>query len=307
MPISTPFEINSESDEINLTADLLRWQDTIPLGNICDVSQGVVEAPDKVSRKQLLVSGRTDVAAGDGVFVLNKSEYRGMHFNEFEKGLIEPYLDPSDVERYFIKQNVSKFLIYSDSEARRFIAEEGNFKRIRSHLDKFKVFITSSNGPYGLHRPRVRKFFTRPKILFKNMFIEPSFALDEKKRYVGFSFSCIIRRDMAYYLEWVLAILNSRLAFYWFNLYGKKRGAGLDIGVDKLRTFPIKKTTARGQEEIVALVNRIHSITNNDDYLLDQVKRAKVKEYESQIDQMVYEHYGLTPEEIKIVEQGNQQ
>ena len=31
-------------------------------------------------------------------------------------------------------------------------------------------------------------------------------------------------------------------------------------------------------------------------------KQAKVKEYECQIDQMVYKHYALTEEEIKIVE-----
>ena len=34
-------------------------------------------------------------------------------------------------------------------------------------------------------------------------------------------------------------------------------------------------------------------------------KIAKVKEYERRIDQMVYKLYGLTEEEIKIVEGGN--
>ncbi|GAI31255.1 unnamed protein product, partial [marine sediment metagenome] len=31
-------------------------------------------------------------------------------------------------------------------------------------------------------------------------------------------------------------------------------------------------------------------------------KRAKVKEYERQIDQMVYQLYDLTPEEIAVIE-----
>ena len=38
------------------------------------------------------------------------------------------------------------------------------------------------------------------------------------------------------------------------------------------------------------------------DYLESSVKRAKVKEFERQIDQMVYKLYGLTNDEIKIVE-----
>lgn len=38
------------------------------------------------------------------------------------------------------------------------------------------------------------------------------------------------------------------------------------------------------------------------DYLSNAAKQAKVKELERQIDQMVYELYGLTPEEIAAVE-----
>lgn len=38
------------------------------------------------------------------------------------------------------------------------------------------------------------------------------------------------------------------------------------------------------------------------DYLSNAAKQAKVKELERQIDQMVYELHGLTPEEIAAVE-----
>jgi len=41
------------------------------------------------------------------------------------------------------------------------------------------------------------------------------------------------------------------------------------------------------------------------DYLKNSEKQAKVKAYEKKIDQMVYELYGLTKEEIKIVENFN--
>jgi hypothetical protein len=39
--------------------------------------------------------------------------------------------------------------------------------------------------------------------------------------------------------------------------------------------------------------------------LVNPAKQAKVREYEKQIDQLVYRLYGLTPEEIQIVEQSN--
>jgi len=47
---------------------------------------------------------------------------------------------------------------------------------------------------------------------------------------------------------------------------------------------------------------KILAITKDNDYLQNPAKRAQVKEYEKQIDQMVYELYGLTEEEIRIVE-----
>jgi len=62
-------------------------------------------------------------------------------------------------------------------------------------------------------------------------------------------------------------------------------------------------------------VNKILKITKylseydaqaSDDYLINSTKQAKVKEYEHQIDQMVYKLYNLTPEEIETVESFNE-
>lgn len=52
------------------------------------------------------------------------------------------------------------------------------------------------------------------------------------------------------------------------------------------------------------MINKILAITQSDDYLENPQKQTKVKEYEHQIDQIIYKLYGLTEEEIKIVEQG---
>jgi type II restriction/modification system DNA methylase subunit YeeA len=44
------------------------------------------------------------------------------------------------------------------------------------------------------------------------------------------------------------------------------------------------------------------NFTQDDDYLQNAQKQEKVKEYERQIDQLVYKLYDLTDDEIKIVE-----
>ncbi|MCL0052747.1 hypothetical protein M1M92_04755 [Peptococcaceae bacterium] len=47
------------------------------------------------------------------------------------------------------------------------------------------------------------------------------------------------------------------------------------------------------------------SLTQSEDYLENLQKQARVKEYERQIDQLVYRLYELTDEEIRVVEGDN--
>jgi len=53
----------------------------------------------------------------------------------------------------------------------------------------------------------------------------------------------------------------------------------------------------------IEIVDKILAITKSSDYLENPAKKEEVKEYEKQIDQMVYKLYGLTEDEIEIVEE----
>ena len=55
-----------------------------------------------------------------------------------------------------------------------------------------------------------------------------------------------------------------------------------------------------GQQPFISLVDQILSITKDPDYLENPDKQARVSALERQIDKMVYELYGLTPEEIAL-------
>lgn len=69
--------------------------------------------------------------------------------------------------------------------------------------------------------------------------------------------------------------------------------------------IPIPKCVTENssrQKPIINIVDQILAITKDEDYFSNPVKQSKVKEYERQIDQMVYELYRLTPEEIAVVE-----
>lgn len=295
-------QIFTDNDEIVLEKLGFKLSNIQLLGQITDTSVGIQESPDKLSNKQIKNVGKPGYVVGQGVFVLTKSEVENINPNTIERKILKKYLDPNDVEKYYINFR-DKYIIYSDDEIKRKIEEDKNYLNTKKHLDHLRFFITSSNKPYGLHRPRERKYFDNPKIIFKNMFTNVGFSLDvHDNYYFGFSFSSILQKDTRYDLKYILAILNSSFAENWFYKNGKKRGAGVDIGVEKLRLFPIKDISPTSQKPFVLLVDQIIDFTEDKDYFNNPIKQAKVKEYERQIDQLVYKLYVLTPEEIAVVE-----
>jgi len=297
-------DIFSDTNEIILEESIYDNTNIIKLGAITDISQGVVEAPDKLSNKQIALANKPNFKVGDGVFVLSKNEIMDLNLNKKEKLVLKKYLDPNDVDKYSINYK-DKYLIYSDKRIKEKIKREKQYLSLKKHLDRFKLFITSSNKPYGLHRSREQRYFKKPKIIFKNMFVDVGFSFDnEGKYYFGFSFSSIIQKNDKHELKYILAILNSKFAKNWFYKNGKKRGAGVDIGVQKLRLFPIKDIDCNKQNFFIDLANKIMATTESEDYVGNLKKQAKVKTLEAEIDQLVYKLYGLPTEEIKIVENG---
>jgi translation initiation factor IF-2 len=72
-----------------------------------------------------------------------------------------------------------------------------------------------------------------------------------------------------------------------------------------LKKLPLKNINKQYQYPFIEVLNKILAITKSDGYLSNHNKQTILKEYENQIDQMVYKLYGLTDEEIKIVENFN--
>jgi len=102
-------------------------------------------------------------------------------------------------------------------------------------------------------------------------------------------------------LKYILALLNSKLYYLWLYYRGKRKGEILELIAKPLSEIPIKKIAKEDQQPFIDLVDKILAITKDEDYLENPVKQEMVKEYERQIDQMVYKLYDLTEEEIKII------
>jgi len=97
--------------------------------------------------------------------------------------------------------------------------------------------------------------------------------------------------------ECILGILNSRLTSFWFvHKFGKmQRNTFPQFKVNELANFPLPKSRYKKQADIVVLVKQILAEKKCD-------PKADSTVLEDKIEQMVYELYGLTAEEIEIVE-----
>jgi hypothetical protein len=93
----------------------------------------------------------------------------------------------------------------------------------------------------------------------------------------------------------ILAALNSRLISFWFaNKFGKlQRGIFPQFKINELARFPIPKSFAPYEQKIITLVDEI---------LAAKAVGKDTSGLDVELDKMVYAVYGLTEEEIRVVE-----
>jgi hypothetical protein len=147
--------------------------------------------------------------------------------------------------------------------------------------------------------------FEKEKIVWQEMSLEPSFAYDDKKFYTLQTVYIMTGGN----LKFLLGVLNSKISkWYMQNLaYSLSEGAQRWIKqyVEQLPIPPITPQTQPLADQIVQKVDHILSLTQSPDYEINKEKQEKVKELGREIDQLVYKLYGLTEEEIKIIEGGS--
>lgn len=174
------------------------------------------------------------------------------------------------------------------------------------HIKKWSLVDPRLYIFYGDHLacPRDPRIFEQPKILIREAGKEITATYDENGYYVMSSLYNAIQIDEKYSLKYILALLNSCLFQYLMRLktFDKTKGAFTKAKIYHYYDLPVKNIDSTVQGRFVDIVDQILSITKDKDYLQNPAKQAQVKEYEKQIDQMVYDLYGLTEDEIKIVE-----
>ena len=158
-------------------------------------------------------------------------------------------------------------------------------------------------------RPGNRERFERPKILVQDIGKRLIATLDDDYFYVKDALM-LHQRDNGLGLKFVLALINSELINYWY----KQKFTTLSVAKNAFLQLPIRRIDFNNpaekklHDDLVALADKIlelkkQIILHQD--IWDSQREVLLKEIDQtdkQINKLVYKLYGLTEDEIKIVE-----
>jgi len=289
-----------------------------PLSELGIIRQGIAENPSSINRKTNEKFGNQwDV--GEGVFVLSPQEVENLGISDEEKVLIRPYHHLCDLERYYIAEVPSYFIIYS---SRYTCPNINKFPIIGRHLERFRAIMegrretmNNSNSWWHLHWPRDERLWNSAKIISIQMAARPSFVPVDLPAYVPFSTNVFVPNETtSESIMYLAGILNSRLLWIWFNHHSKRRGVGLEINGHVFSQVPIKRIDFKNTEDkrlhdqIVSLVSEIIKLKAKLNNLnLDQESRNgladQIARLDRNIDMAVYNLYDLNDEEIQSIEE----
>lgn len=180
-------------------------------------------------------------------------------------------------------------------------------------IDRYSIQFASKYVLYDrglLHRPRPESIFLSPiKILIRRIGggSYPIVAtLDTNQYYTFNSLNNAILHTAQFDDKYVLALLNSKVLNYYFTMRCTNR-AGLTVNISKgyLERLPIKPASSERQSELASLVDRMlnlnRQITSATTRLKDDLQK-QIDATDLEIDQEVYNLYGITEEEKQIIE-----
>lgn len=220
--------------------------------------------------------------------ITRQSSTISSYFPEISQGLIayDKYQGQSEE---IIKSRAYHYMQYKEGLKKWLWGED--VKRYQLRWNQ-KEYIDYCNG---IANPRQPKFFRGKRLLIREITNPSIYASIATEELYNDPAIIIVKDNSEYSLEVVLAILNSKLGtFYHFNHSPKAtKGAFPKILVQDIKDFPLPEVTQEQKSLLVSLVQEAmgkHQHGENPQVI------------ENEIDLLVYHLYGLTYDEVLIVD-----
>lgn len=134
------------------------------------------------------------------------------------------------------------------------------------------------------------------KIIIANMTKDIEAFFDDGNYMAGKSTDLILSSDLEL-LKYLTGLLNSKLLSTWYKItYNSLKMSGEALNMGEIINIPFYNPSEKQRSQISLLVQDIQRIKQED-------INANTSQLEIKIDKLVYQLYGLTDDEIKIVEE----
>lgn len=220
--------------------------------------------------------------------------------------ILKPFLRGRDVKRWRVEPQ-DLWLIFT----RRGI-DIKKYSAIYDHLKQFKKQLEpqpddwdeKKKGKWPGRKPGSYKWyeiqdniaywqeFEQPKIVIPAIASDVEYGADNERHFSNDKTSICVTSEPNY----LLALLNSKVLWWLIRqTAASKQGGFYEFKPMYVSALPIPGATSAQRRPVERLVNRILAAKQRD-------AEADVSALEHEIDQLVYTLYGLTPEEIKLIE-----
>jgi len=190
-------------------------------------------------------------------------------------------------------------------------------KHLEAHESELKGRAAYKRGNCDWWRytwPLHKEFNDRPRILCPYLAANNRFALDLKKEFIGLTDTTVLFENrQPESLLYLLGLLNSKLLTFRFMSIGKLKSGGiLEFFWNSISKIPIRRIKCSNpaekdrHDQIVSLVDLMIALHTQlvaaKSEAQKEVIQRQISATDAEIDRLVYDLYGLTEEEIAIVE-----
>ena len=246
------------------------------LGSICKVGKGME-------------------TAANSVFLFDEEP-------DFPQQYIKRRLTGEMVNRYVIG-NPSQYLLYYEGVDNFEDLDESIKKHLmanREYLESRATVKNEGRAWWKYSRPMHKEYYDYDKIWCSYRSSHNVYGLDTTKNYIGFTNTTVVfGNNPEVDIKYILALLNSKLLEYFHKNHAKMTGGGIyEYFPNTVDRYPIPLLSKQEQQKYISLVDAIISLKVSD-------PEANVEKYQNELDELVFNLYGISEEEKKIIERKN--
>lgn len=246
-----------------------------------EATSDITKRIDQISTKldEFCFCNQGIVTGCDRAFVLNAHEVKE---KGIESSLLVPWVKVGDLNRYNLDPVEQRFLIYANhlSSIEEYPKAKAHISQYMSQLMDRRECKAGKIAYFHLQWGRDRKLFSKEKLICRFKAQRNTFVLDNLPAFSSADTTLVIpKASCVYELNYLLALLNSRLLTFYFSTYGKLMDYRYEYYPGPVSNLPIRRiefTTPESERKRLTTKARAlyeSGLSTKSAYILDVVEK----------------------------------